>query len=80
MASGWGEAVSYVRYLGGRVHKTGTGGPEHSSGCIFMHHHKMLWSLTWRAGSQKALSGLSEGYSCRILDMNFREFLFHELQ
>jgi hypothetical protein len=62
------------------IHKTDAPGPKHSSGCIFMHHHYMLWSLTRRAGPQKALSGLSEGYLCRISDMNFREFQFHELR
>ena len=51
---------------------------EHSSACIFMHHHNMLWSLTRRAGSQKPSSGLSEGFICRIADMNFGEFPFYE--
>jgi hypothetical protein len=39
----------------------------------------MLWSLTRRAGPQKPSSRLSEGFICRIADMNFAEFLFHAL-
>ena len=69
-------------YITGRgsVHKTDAPWPEHSSGCIFIHHHYMLWSLTRRAGAQMALSRLSEGYTCRIADMNFLEFPFHALR
>ena len=37
----------------GSVHKTDAPEPKHSSGCIFMHHHYMLWSLTRREGPQK---------------------------
>jgi rRNA processing protein Krr1/Pno1 len=44
-----------------------------------MHHHEMLWSLTRCVGPQKALSCLSEGYICRIVDMTFAEFTFHAL-
>ena len=40
------------------VHKTEASEPRLSSGCIFMHHHDMLWSLTRRAGLQKPLSRL----------------------
>jgi hypothetical protein len=61
------------------VRKKDAPGPKHSSGCIFMRHPYMLWSLTRRASPQKALSGLSEGPICRIADMTFAEFLFHAL-
>jgi hypothetical protein len=36
-----------------------------------------LWSLLRRAGSKKPSSRLSEGYICRIVDVNFAEFPFH---
>jgi hypothetical protein len=63
----------------GSVHKTDAPGSEHSSGCIFMHHHYMLWSLKRRAGPQKPSSRLSEGHLCTILNLNFREFPFYEV-
>jgi hypothetical protein len=50
---------------------------------ISVHLHApplMLWSLTRCAGPQKASSRLSESYICRIVDMNFGEFPFHELR
>jgi hypothetical protein len=55
------------------IHKTDAPGPKHSSGCIFMHRRYMLWSLTRRAGPQKALSRLSEGDLCTIQQANFHE-------
>src|SRR5215213_6506010 len=40
----------------------------------------MLWSLTRRAGPQKPSSRPWEGYICRIVDMNFREFHLGEVR
>src|SRR5215203_1084053 len=72
--SGWGEAV--LMYDTGRcVHKTDAGGPEHSSPCIFTHHTRCCGACSL----QKPSSRLSEGYICRIADMNFAEFHFHAL-
>ena len=65
-------SVPYIRYT--------RPGPKHSSGCIFMHHHYMLWSLPRCAGPQKPSSRLWEGYICRIVDMNFAEFPFYEVR
>jgi pimeloyl-ACP methyl ester carboxylesterase len=43
---------------------------------IFMHHHNMYISLTRCGGPQKPSSRLSERHLYKILQMNFREFLF----
>jgi hypothetical protein len=70
----------YRDFAASIVHKADAPRPKHASGCIFMHHHWMLWSLTRCAGPQKPSSRLSEGYICRIVDMNFGEFLFHAVR
>jgi hypothetical protein len=61
----------YGDFVASVIHKTDEPGPKYSSGCIFMHYHYMLWSLTRRAGPQKPSSRLSEEDLSTILNPNF---------
>src|SRR5918993_3993068 len=69
-----GRSGSYVRYWAGAYIRQVRAGAF-----ISVHLHApqhLVVSLTRRAGPQKPSSRLSEGYICRIADMNFAEFPF----
>ncbi len=48
----------------------------YSSSCIFIQHHNILWKPGMRTGGPIDPGPGHSGFSCRILDMGFRELLF----
>src|SRR5215218_104159 len=52
---------------------------DYPPGRISIQHHNMETPLTPRDNPQKPSSRFSEGVLCKILNPNFREYLFHAL-